>query len=308
MQYSSTLLVVAFTITRVLAHGVVTEVQGANGVTMPGLSVVDGTPRDCPTARCGAQSDTAIIRKNELGTTKASALGRTTGSGPIDATKMMAVFMDGAAGNTTAVKEARALHFAAMKKRQLFGGANKAAAGTKTPAGTTETGVQAATGQGASSGLPTTNAAGEIDMTLHQINQDGAGPFKAKIDGTSGGTDVTAFEDAEVTQNVPGIVAGLSAATNMDFKMTVAMPAGMTCNGQVGDATNVCVGMVANSAAAGPFGGAYAFTQSTAARKRAIQYRLRKRNLAKALGRRQTEDEIDVDELEELIALEDGTS
>lgn len=31
----------------VSAHGVVTEIQGANGVNMPGLTVADGTPRDC---------------------------------------------------------------------------------------------------------------------------------------------------------------------------------------------------------------------------------------------------------------------
>lgn len=37
---------------------------------MPGLTVADGTPRDCPSARCGAQSDTAIIRQKELGTAK----------------------------------------------------------------------------------------------------------------------------------------------------------------------------------------------------------------------------------------------
>lgn len=65
---------------------------------MPGLTVADGTPRDCPSARCGAQSDTAIIRARELGTSKASALGRTTGSGPIDPTVVMNTFMDGAAG------------------------------------------------------------------------------------------------------------------------------------------------------------------------------------------------------------------
>jgi hypothetical protein len=67
---------------------------------MPGLTVEDGTPRDCPTARCGAQSDTAIIRKNELGTSKASALGRTSASGPVDPSKMVSLFMDGAAGKS----------------------------------------------------------------------------------------------------------------------------------------------------------------------------------------------------------------
>lgn len=38
MQYSSSILLLAFAATNVLAHGVITEVQGANGVTMPGLS------------------------------------------------------------------------------------------------------------------------------------------------------------------------------------------------------------------------------------------------------------------------------
>jgi hypothetical protein len=50
-------------------------------------------------------------------------------------------------------------------------------------------------------------------MTLHQINQDGAGPFTAMVDPTSGGKDVAAFKTAKVTENVPGIAAGVSLAT-----------------------------------------------------------------------------------------------
>ncbi|KAJ8104978.1 hypothetical protein ONZ43_g7606 [Nemania bipapillata] len=55
------------------------------------------------------------------------------------------------------------------------------------------------------------------------------------------------------------------------------MPAGMTCDASVGGADNVCIVRVRNSAIAGPFGGSAAFTQSPAARKRAIAYRLKKR-------------------------------
>lgn len=55
------------------------------------------------------------------------------------------------------------------------------------------------------------------------------------------------------------------------------MPEGMTCDGTVGGVDNVCVVRVRNGAAAGPFGGSAAFTQSSGARKRAIAYRLRKR-------------------------------
>lgn len=98
------------------------------------------------------------------------------------------------------------------------------------------------------------------------------------VDSTSGGTEMSAFQDAEVTQDVPGIgFGGLSLATTTDFPLEVQMPAGMTCDGTVGSVNNVCVVRVRNTAAAGPFGGAAAFTQSTAARKRAIAYRLKKR-------------------------------
>jgi len=115
-------------------------------------------------------------------------------------------------------------------------------------------------------------------MTLRQINQDGAGPFTADVDGTSGGTQESAMQKATVTKNVPGLgVQGLSLATNTDFEMQVKMPAGMTCEATVAGVNNVCVMRVRNGAAAGPFGGSVAFTQSNGARKRAIAYRLKKR-------------------------------
>ena len=170
------------------------------------------------------------------------------------------------------------------------GGAGADAQGTATPKGTAETGVSRAAGSGAASGLPTVGDDGTISMTFHQINQDGAGPLEASIDPTSGGTDEASFQTAQVTQDVPGIgVQGLSLATNMDFPLKVQMPAGMTCSGNVGGASNACVLRAMNGAAAGPFGGSVAFTQTAAQRKRAIQYRLKakryvnKRDLASDL-------------------------
>ncbi len=111
-----------------------------------------------------------------------------------------------------------------------------------------------------------------------QINQDGAGPLTAAVDGTSGGTDAAAFKTAQVTQDVPGVgFQGLSLASNKDFPLKVQMPAGMTCDATVAGVNNVCVVRVRNGAAAGPFGGSAAFTQSAGARKRAIAYRMKKR-------------------------------
>ncbi|KAI1497728.1 hypothetical protein F5X99DRAFT_355674 [Biscogniauxia marginata] len=157
----------------------------------------------------------------------------------------------------------------------LTGGGDNAGEKTETAA---ETNVAATAGSGATSGLPTCADDGSITMTFRQINQDGAGPLEAAVDGTSGGTDPDAFQTAEVTQDVPGVgFGGLSLATNTDFPVTVAMPAGMTCDATVAGVDNVCVVRVRNSAAAGPFGGSAAFTMSAAAQKRALAYRMKKR-------------------------------
>ncbi|KAF1849394.1 uncharacterized protein K460DRAFT_376041 [Cucurbitaria berberidis CBS 394.84] len=291
MRYS--LAFVAAIAATVQAHGVITEIQGANGVTMPGLSVADGTPRDCASPLCGSEADTSIIRTREMGG-KASALGRTK-AGPVDAAAAIASFMGaGAAGGAKAAAPASAAAAAARKRGlldALTGGKGKgkgkaagAGAGAKTAKGTTEQGVAKAAGAGATSGLPTTSDDGTVTMTFHQVNQDGAGPLTAMVDATSGGTDPAAFKDAQVTQDVPGIgIGGLSAAAVKDFPVKVQMPAGMTCQGTAGGAQNVCIVRVQNAALAGPFGGSAAFTQSTAAKKRAVEYNLRKRHMARGL-------------------------
>lgn len=290
MKYSGTIIMTALAVAQVSAHGVVTEVQGANGVNLPGLSLIDGTPRDCASPRCGSEADTSIIRDRELGTSRASALGRTVGGGPVDAAAMIALFMDGAGANSTAARRARDLHAANLAVRAattglglgLGLGAGGARGGTKTPKGTVEASVGAATGAAASDGLPTTADDGTLSMVYHQVNQDGAGPLTASIDATSGGTDPSAFRDAEVTTNVPGAgFGGLSLATTTDFPVAVRMPAGMTCRGSVGGAEGVCVARLRNSALAGPFGGSVAFTQSAAAKKRAVEYNLARKRFAR---------------------------
>jgi hypothetical protein len=47
MHFSQQIAVVAAFAACVSGHGVVTKITGANGVTMPGLTIQDGTPRDC---------------------------------------------------------------------------------------------------------------------------------------------------------------------------------------------------------------------------------------------------------------------
>jgi len=95
MHYSSAFLIAALA-AYTSAHSVIASTQGANGATMPGLSgmtlagisftmtkhspavAADGTLRDCATPACGSEADTSIIRSKELGTNKATALGRTS--------------------------------------------------------------------------------------------------------------------------------------------------------------------------------------------------------------------------------------
>ncbi|KAI1213572.1 uncharacterized protein F4807DRAFT_411651 [Annulohypoxylon truncatum] len=286
MRYS--LITASGLLAAVSGHGLVTSIKGANGVTMPGLSVADGTPRDCTTNACGSQADTAIIRDREISSGKASPLGRTQGNGPIDAATMIQNFMGGQAaptnnGSADSVGVEDQIPANAGKRSNLFirglgdllGGLTGKNGGTKTQTAQ-ETSVAASAGQGATSGLPTSADDGSVTMTFRQINQDGAGPIEAAVDGTSGGTQEDAFKTADVTQDVPGSgLLGLSLATNTDFPLTVQMPAGMTCDATVGGASNVCVVRVRNNAIAGPFGGSAAFTQSPAARKRALNYRMK---------------------------------
>jgi hypothetical protein len=292
MRYS---LILAATglVASVSAHGVVTKVVGANGVEMPGLSVADGTPRDCSSNGCGSQADTSIIRDNEISSGKTGPLGRTQGNGNVDASTMITAFMGGATAptnngtgvgvedNIPANVGAGATKRSAKFGRQLAGllgggggGANAKGVKSTKPV---EDIVSKSAGTGASSGMPTASDDGMVELQFRQINQDGAGPLEAAVDGTSGGQDAAAFQDAKVMQNVPGLVAGISTATNTDFAVKVAMPAGMTCDATVGGASNVCVVRVRNNTPAGPFGGSAAFTQTPAARKRAIAYRMKKR-------------------------------
>ncbi|GJD00238.1 cell surface protein [Colletotrichum higginsianum] len=278
-------LLVAALAASVSAHGTLLSVEGANGVTMPGLTIADGTPRDCTSNGCGSQADTAIIRDREIASGEVGPLGRTQGNGPVDASVMINNFMGGSAAPRTAATTGVEDDIPNMKRAELHvrqglagllggGGKNKG----KQQSGPPEARVAATAGMGASQGMPTCADDGTITMTFRQINQDGAGPLTADVDGTSGGTKEEAMQSAKVTTDVPGLgIQGLSLATNTEFPVKVQMPAGMTCDATVGMATNVCVVRVRNGAAAGPFGGSAAFTQTAAGRKRAIAYRLKKR-------------------------------
>ena len=282
------------------AHGLIRSIEGANNVSMPGLSgtfsspcnkhplltfiVTDGTPRNCVVNACGAQADTAIIRDADIKSGKASPLGKTLPRGPVDAATVMKAFMGmseapqnhGAAdavGFEDDIPRAQRREEHKRQMQDLFNLPLVGAlgAGGKRTSYPVETIVADNYGQGKQNGLPTCDDDGVVSLVYRQVNQDGAGPLTAAVDGTSGGSDAAAFKDADVVLNMPGVGAGgLSLATNTDFPVKVRMPRGMTCEGKVAGMDNVCIVRVRNQAAAGPFGGAAAFTQGKAARKRAL--------------------------------------
>jgi len=107
-------------------------------------------------------------------------------------------------------------------------------------------------------GLPTAAADGSVTMTLHQVNQDGAGPYTCDVSGDGGNT----FTAATVTQQVPGVF-GLSTAKATNFTLVAQMPAGMACTG--GPNGDACIMRCRNPALAGPFGSCVAVSNGGAA-------------------------------------------
>ncbi|KAL4732777.1 1,3-beta-glucanosyltransferase gas1 [Fusarium chlamydosporum] len=94
--------------------------------------------------------------------------------------------------------------------------------------------------------LPQVNPGGSVEMTVHQVNSDGAGPYTCMIN--ADGTGNT-WENIPVTTNVEGNDRGRNRDGEMgDFPLVASIPTGQTCTGSVAGEDN-------NPARAGPFGG-----------------------------------------------------
>ncbi|KAK4247144.1 hypothetical protein C7999DRAFT_14796 [Corynascus novoguineensis] len=100
-------------------------------------------------------------------------------------------------------------------------------------------------------------AGSQLQVTIHQVNADGAGPYFCDLDESSNTGVFT--HNLTVTNNIPG-ANGLSQAKTQDFNITVALPDNMACFG--GSAGNVCTVRCRNNAQAGPFGGCFAVQQT----------------------------------------------
>ncbi|KAI1409064.1 hypothetical protein F5Y13DRAFT_97061 [Hypoxylon sp. FL1857] len=125
--------------------------------------------------------------------------------------------------------------------------------------------------------LPQITAGGQVKMTLHQVNADGAGPYTCMINDDGTGAD---WDDIEVTQSPPGDDSRDRDGNETDFPLTAAIPADQQCTGTVAGQDNVCLVRCQNGARAGPFGGVVPVQMSNSTTSATAR-----RNLARAMRR-----------------------
>ncbi|KAF4834928.1 hypothetical protein CGCTS75_v002960 [Colletotrichum tropicale] len=100
--------------------------------------------------------------------------------------------------------------------------------------------------------LPQVRAGGTIDMTLHQVNGDGGGPYDCMINGDATGA---AWTNINVVTTPPGQNSRNRNGAMTDFPLRAQIPADQACTGTVAGQNNVCLVRCQNAARAGPFGG-----------------------------------------------------
>lgn len=100
--------------------------------------------------------------------------------------------------------------------------------------------------------LPQITPGGTVDMTLHQVNGDGGGPYTCAMNADGTGAD---WQNVNVATTPPGENSRNRGGAQTDFPMVAEVPADQTCTGTVAGQPNVCLMRCMNAARAGPFGG-----------------------------------------------------
>ncbi|KAJ0335224.1 hypothetical protein COL922a_009527 [Colletotrichum nupharicola] len=100
--------------------------------------------------------------------------------------------------------------------------------------------------------LPQVRAGGTVDMTLHQVNGDGGGPYDCMINSDATGASWT---NINVVTTPPGQNSRNRDGAMTDFPLRAQIPADQACTGTVAGQNNVCLVRCQNAARAGPFGG-----------------------------------------------------
>ncbi|KAK0743738.1 hypothetical protein B0T18DRAFT_327713 [Schizothecium vesticola] len=148
--------------------------------------------------------------------------------------------------------------------------------------------------------LPQVTPGGEVQMTLHQVNADGGGPYTCRINADGTGQQWTPIS---VTTTPPGRNSRNRQGEATDFPLVAAIPAGQNCTGTVAGQDNVCLVRCENDARAGPFGGVIPVQMAGAATpaqaRRALALKVRETQLMVERMRKRQSTFVDEDEEEE---------
>ncbi|KAI0487062.1 hypothetical protein F4859DRAFT_502328 [Xylaria cf. heliscus] len=155
--------------------------------------------------------------------------------------------------------------------------------------------------------LPQVTQGGELNMTLHQVNADGGGPYTCEINADATGQT---WEDLTVTTTPPGKNSRNREGAATDFPLVAAIPDDQTCTGTVAGQDNACLVRCKNAARAGPFGGvvpvqmAGSATGNATAARRALAAAMKRdaivfRQVAKRQASQLDEDEEEEEEEED---------
>ncbi|EPS35529.1 hypothetical protein H072_11057 [Dactylellina haptotyla CBS 200.50] len=104
------------------------------------------------------------------------------------------------------------------------------------------------------------NPGGWIEIVVWQVNDDGAGPYRCRIDEGGDGTNFGPW--VQVTKQPPGTQAGHSVygyGNNKRHLLRVQLPGNIKCGAKYGSYANICMLRCENYAVNGPFGGCVPF-------------------------------------------------
>ncbi|KAF3313299.1 hypothetical protein TWF173_006038 [Orbilia oligospora] len=109
--------------------------------------------------------------------------------------------------------------------------------------------------------IPEASAGGWVRMRIHQVNEDGGGPFKCKLDQSGLSTNFGGW--IPLTKNTPGDGHSIShhTARTGNLWLELPLPKDLKCSGTYGDRKNICMIRCENQAVNGPFGGCVPFQQ-----------------------------------------------
>ncbi|PKS11125.1 hypothetical protein jhhlp_002886 [Lomentospora prolificans] len=205
-------------------HGVILNAQGISGSPASmGFKVNPDIARNCTTIN-PCQQDATLIRDAEIEANLVNECGRTELSGNIDIGEETENAL--AAGAVTQVQRGTTLEVRNNQMRLRW---------------------------------PDHSRPVQKQVTIHQVNADGAGPYSCDLDVTSNASRLTGQIPLNVTNNVPG-VNGFSQAKAQSFVINVQMPEDFQCTGA--STGNICTVRCRNNALAGPFGGCFPVQQT----------------------------------------------